>query len=225
MSCCCPYIADPTDESLQKVLIQMANLEVPFQPLRTSLYTSQELMSGFEPHRPLSFAETLDFRSYQFFIANGGACPTDPYAGMMQALHDHSIVRALTMFLRSVDQPTVAIMGGHDETRATDTYTNVVQMARTLTQCGCLVASGGGPGAMEAAHLGAMLATASDQDVTDALRHLRARATLPDSASVVSCAGEIDGAIVRELHSWAAPAYEIAQTFSDDGGRSIAVPT
>lgn len=203
----------------------MPNLEVPFQPLRNSLYTSLELMSGFEPHRPLSFAETLDFRSYRYFTANGGACPTDPYAGMMQALHDHSIMRALTVFFHSVKSPTVAIMGGHDETRVTPNYANVARIARTLTQCGCLVASGGGPGAMEATHLGAMLANASDQDVTDALKHLQNQPTLPDSATVVSCTGEIDTEIVRQLHDWAAPAYEIAQTFADIGGRSIAVPT
>ncbi|VBA53946.1 LOG family protein [Mycobacterium attenuatum] len=203
----------------------MPNLEVPFQPLRNSLYTSLELMSGFETHRPLSFADTLDFRSYRYFTANGGACPTDPYAGMMQALHDHSIMRALTMFFHTVEAPTVAIMGGHDETRTTTNYANVVHVARTLTQCGCLVASGGGPGAMEATHLGAMLANASDHDVTDALKHLQSQPTLPDSAAVVSCTGEVDTAIVRQLHDWAAPAYEIAQTFSETGGRSIAVPT
>lgn len=203
----------------------MPNLEVPFQPLRNSLYTSLELMSGFETHRPLSFADTLDFRSYRYFTANGGACPTDPYAGMMQALHDHSIMRALTMFFHTVEAPTVAIMGGHDETRTTTNYANVVHVARTLTQCGCLVASGGGPGAMEATHLGAMLANAPDQDVTDALKHLQSQPTLPDSAAVVSCTGEVDTAIVRQLHDWAAPAYEIAQTFSKTGGRSIAVPT
>lgn len=203
----------------------MPNLEVPFQPLRNSLYTSLELMNGFESHRPLSFTETLDFRSYRYFIANGGACPTDPYAGMMQALHDHSIMRALTVFFHGVDTPTVAIMGGHDETRATTNYANVVHAARRLTQCGCLVASGGGPGAMEATHLGAMLANASDQDVTDALKHLQHQATLPDSVAVVSCTGEIDTAIVHQLHNWATPAYEIAQTFAEHGGRSIAVPT
>lgn len=144
---------------------------------------------------------------------------------MMQALHDHSIMRALTMFFHTVEAPTVAIMGGHDETRTTTNYANVVHVARTLTQCGCLVASGGGPGAMEATHLGAMLANASDHDVTDALKHLQSQPTLPDSAAVVSCTGEVDTAIVRQLHDWAAPAYEIAQTFSETGGRSIAVPT
>lgn len=204
----------------------MPILEVPFQPLRSSLYTPMELLSGFAAERPDSFAETVDFRSYRYFTANGGACPTDPYAGMMQALHDHSIMRALTLFLHSVDSPTVAIMGGHDEIRGSANYSSVVDIARALTQRGCLVASGGGPGAMEATHLGALLANAPGDDVTHALKQLQARPTLPEGASaVVSCTGAVDIAMVRRLHDWVKPAYEIAQTFIDRGGRSIAVPT
>ncbi|GJO09365.1 LOG family protein [Mycobacterium marinum] len=203
----------------------MPNMDIPFQPLRNSLYTSLELMSGFDPERPLSAAETLDFQTYRYFTANGGACPNDPYAGMMQALHDHSIMRAISKFFTSVEVPTVAIMGGHDVPRSAARYLDVVHVARTLTQGGCLVASGGGPGTMEATHLGALLATASDQDVADAVQHLRSRPTLPDTTSVVSQTGEVDTAIVRQLHSWAKPAFEIAQTFTDAGGRSLAVPT
>lgn len=41
----------------------MPNMDIPFQPLRNSLYTSLELMSGFDPERPLSAAETLDLLS------------------------------------------------------------------------------------------------------------------------------------------------------------------
>ncbi|CAM4307196.1 hypothetical protein MB901379_00094 [Mycobacterium basiliense] len=203
----------------------MSNREIPFQPLRNSLYTSMELMSGFDPDRPLSAAETLDFQSYRYFTANGGPCPNDPYAGMMQALHDHSIMRAISKFFASVDAPTVAIMGGHDEARGTEKYVDVMRIARALTQCGCLVASGGGPGAMEATHLGALLAPTSDQDVADALKQLKSRPTLPASESVVSETGEVDTAIVCQLHSWAKPAFEIAQTFTQTGGRSLAVPT
>lgn len=204
----------------------MAILEVPFQPLRSSLYTSMELLSGFAADRPASFADTVDFQSYRYFTANGGACPTDAYAGMMQALHDHSITRAITVFLHLLDAPTVAIMGGHDEIRGSANYSAVVDIARALTRCGCLVASGGGPGAMEATHLGALLAHTSDDDVTHALKQLQTRATLPaGAAAVVSCTGAVDSAIVHRLHEWVKPAYEIAQTFVDSGGRSIAVPT
>ena len=72
------------------------DLEVPFQPIRQTLYTSLELMDGYDPAEPDSMAQTLDFRSYRYFVANGGAAPTDPYAGMMEALHDNSMMRAMS---------------------------------------------------------------------------------------------------------------------------------
>jgi predicted Rossmann-fold nucleotide-binding protein len=45
-------------------------------------------------------------------------------------------------------------MGGNDEARGTDVYRAVAQIAAALSNEKFLVASGGGPGAMEAAHLG-----------------------------------------------------------------------
>ncbi len=90
-------------------------LDVPFQPIRYELYTSMELMAGYDVTEPDSMASTPDFRSYRYFVANGGAAHMDPYAGMIEALHDNSIMRAMTRLLEAVDRPTVAIMGGHDE--------------------------------------------------------------------------------------------------------------
>lgn len=200
-------------------------LDVPFQPIRYELYTSMELMAGYDVTKPDSMASTLDFRSYRYFIANGGAAPTDPYAGMMEALHDNSIVRAMTRLLEAVDKPAVAIMGGHDETRASPNYAHVVEISRRLTNSGCFVASGGGPGAMEATHLGALFAHASDDEMAGVLQHLRSAPELPASAKVVGADGEIDMAIVRELHAWAKPAFELAQAQIGNGGLSLAVPT
>ena len=49
----------------------------------------------------------------------------------------------------------VGIMGGHSLLRTDRAYIAVARLALTLTQRGFLVVTGGGPGAMEAAHLGA----------------------------------------------------------------------
>lgn len=43
------------------------NLKVPFQPIREELYSSFELMDGFDPADPDSMARTLDFESYRYF--------------------------------------------------------------------------------------------------------------------------------------------------------------
>ena len=48
-------------------------------------------------------------------------------------------------------------------------YREVAQIARTLTQKGYLLVSGGGPGAMEATHLGAWFAERPDSELEDAL--------------------------------------------------------
>lgn len=202
-----------------------ANLEVPFQPIRNDLYTSLELMDGFAPDDPDSTARTLDFRCYRYFVASGAAAPSDPYAGMMEALHDHSIMRAMSLFLDEVDVPSVAIMGDHKESRDTPTYGQIVEIARRLTQRGCLVASGGGPGAMEATHLGALLANASDDEVGEAKELLQTVPKLPASTTVVSDDGIVDMKIVGKLHNWAKPAFELAQRYMSNGGQSLAVPT
>ncbi len=201
------------------------SLDVPFQPIRYELYTSMELMAGYDVTNPDSMASTLDFRSYRFFIANGGAAHTDPYAGMIEALHDNSIMQAMTRLLEAVDRPTVAIMGGHDESRDSPNYAHVVEISRRLTNSGCFVASGGGPGAMEATHLGALFAHASDEQIAGALQQLRSVPELPVSAKVVGANGAIDMGIVRQLHAWAKPAYELAQTQIGNGAKSLAVPT
>jgi predicted Rossmann-fold nucleotide-binding protein len=48
-------------------------------------------------------------------------------------------------------------MGGHATTRSSPEYRNIVHLARLLARSGFLVMTGGGPGAMEAANLGAYL--------------------------------------------------------------------
>ncbi|MFG1284871.1 hypothetical protein [Xanthobacter autotrophicus] len=200
-------------------------LEVPFQPLRNTLYSSLELMDAFDPISPDSMADTLDFKSYRYFISNGAAATTDPYAGMMEALHDNSILRSMTVFLQQVARPAVAIMGGHGERRDTSNYANVVEIARRLTKAGYLVSSGGGPGAMEATHLGALLANAADREVGDALTLLKASPHLPESKNVVDKEGMVDMQIVRALHAWAKPAFELGKRYIDSGAESLAVPT
>ncbi len=78
---------------------------------------------------------------------------------------------------------------------------------------------------MEATHLGALFAQASDDQIAGALQQLRSVPDLPASAKVVGADGEIDMAIVRELHAWAKPAFELAQAQMGKGGESLAVPT
>ena len=121
--------------------------ELPFQPIRNSLYSSRELMRGFVPDDGQSLGLTPDFLSFVYFVVNGRAAPTDPYAGMMEALHDNSILRAMYAYLQEIGRPAAAIMGGHREERGSPTYSQVARLAKRLTEEGFIMASGGGPAA------------------------------------------------------------------------------
>lgn len=199
--------------------------DLPFQPIRNSLYSSRELMDGFEPADPQSLGQTPDFLSFKYFVKNGRAAPKDPYAGMMQALHDNSILRAMYGYLDGFDRPAAAIMGGHREERGSDTYIQVAQLAKRLTEEGFVMASGGGPGCMEATHLGALLANRPDAELESAVQELASQAKLPSSYDVVAPDGTVNQARVAEIHRWAVPAFEVLEDYETSAGESLAVPT
>jgi predicted Rossmann-fold nucleotide-binding protein len=140
---------------------------LPFQPYRARLYDQEELYRGFDRARPESYEQTVDGRVYQHYVDSGRDEPTSLLETLARRLHDHAITDALEELLRG--RKVVALMGGHSMSRGDDSYRKVVQIARTLTQRGFFIASGGGPGAMEAAHLGAYLVARSDDDVEHAL--------------------------------------------------------
>lgn len=199
--------------------------ELPFQPIRNTLYSSRELLRGFLPEDPQSMGRTPDFLSYVYFVRFGRAAPTDPHAGMMQGLHDNSILRAMYAYLRRDRRPTAAIMGGHREERGSATYRQVTALAKRLTEEGFLMASGGGPGCMEATHLGALLAGRTLSEVDAAIDLLSTEAKLPPTYDIVSPDGSVSPELVGALHRWAMPATEVMERFERGGGASLAVPT
>ncbi|HEY0094459.1 MAG TPA: hypothetical protein VGB96_09055, partial [Archangium sp.] len=66
----------------------------------------------------------------------------------------------------------VAIMGGHSMLRGQPDYRAVAELARELARLGFFLVSGGGPGAMEATHLGARFARRSEAELGAALEVL-----------------------------------------------------
>src|SRR3954451_13465123 len=144
----------------------MASIELPadlpYDPLRRSLYTREELMAGWP-------GETLDGRVERHVLAHGFRAPPAPEA-LAQRLHDHAIDVALSELLcADPNQGVVGIMGSATTPRTDPWYRRVAELARSIARSGFLVASGGGPGSMEAANLGAFMAEHDDSALDDAL--------------------------------------------------------
>src|SRR4051794_21479367 len=174
---------------------------LPYDPLRKSLYTRDELMAGWP-------GETLDARIERYVLEHGFRAPPAPEA-LAQRLHDHAIDVALSELLCAEPRSrVVGIMGGATTPRTDPWYRRVAELARTLAREGFLVASGGGPGTMEAANLGTFLASHEDSALDDALE-LLGRAPVYEDGNAPA---------------YVAAAAEVRERY-EPGGRSIAIPT
>ena len=149
---------------------------LPYHAFRTELYTVEEL---FDPTslvekclraEPNAYAETLDGQIYAHFCQNGRSRPHDIFESLAQRLHDHSITDNIESLIEGRD--VVGIMGGHSLQRTDPAFHRITFLARTLAQEGFFLVSGGGPGAMEACHLGVHFVDQTSKDLEVALTML-----------------------------------------------------
>ena len=145
----------------------------PFQVHRAQLYTPQEIFAGFVASEPDGYHATFDYRVYRHYVDTGKQFASDISETLARRLHDHSITDALHEILEG--RRAVAIMGGHGIERGSSVYRDAALMARRLTLDGYLMLSGGGPGAMEATHLGAWFAHFDEAELDRALAVLAQR--------------------------------------------------
>ncbi|MCU1358384.1 MAG: uncharacterized protein JWM89_3802 [Acidimicrobiales bacterium] len=192
----------------------------PVLPFRSEVYGPDELFDGFDLDDPTSYGRTPDFRAYR----STRLAPSRE-VGMLRALHDQSITDARDSLL--LGRRVVAVMGGHALGRDAPAYAEVAALARDLTREGVLVVSGGGPGAMEATHLGALLAGHPAGALADAIAHLTTVAAFPGTTSrLVAPGGAVDDVTLAALHAWQRPAFELLAALpADQRGESLAVPT
>lgn len=201
----------------------MSNLLPPFNPYRRELYHHSELLAGFDSADPQTFLHTPDFTIYRHFRQNGGSEAEDYFVTMMQALHDQAVTQAIRKLLNG--RRCAAIMGGHKMARNHPEYRRVAQLSGELTNAGFVVASGGGPGAMEATHLGASLSNLTPADLETALDKLKTIPDLPANLpQILNAAGEPDPEVCAAAHRWYAPAIEIARQLKSPPV-SLAIPT
>jgi len=198
---------------------------LPFNPLRRTMYSPEELYAGFDPARTQSYAATPDFEIYQYYVTSGKFAPDNYFTAMMEALHDNAITQSLNEYLRVNSTRSVAVMGGHELSRDSPWYEAVAQISRELARSGFCMLSGGGPGAMEATHLGAALARAVDDELKAAIAKLSSYPKLPDHLTdIVKADGTVDQSLVGAAHDWLTPAYELSRNIKPLG-ESVAIPT
>ncbi|NED80091.1 Rossmann fold nucleotide-binding protein [Streptomyces sp. SID11233] len=173
---------------------------LPFDPYRGLLYSPDALYDGLTKSGYEETPDALAYRWFQRTHSNG-----DAFASMLRALHDDAVSDALDEVL--VGARVVGVMGGHATARGSDAYAAAARLGRTLARGGLTVATGGGPGAMEAANLGAYAAPHPDAMLDKACELL---AAVPSFSPSVS--------------DWALAAFAVRERWPD-GGSSVSIPT
>lgn len=176
---------------------QDASVHREFTIRRTGLYTATELYSGFEHG---GWDATLDARIAADYARS------DESEVMDHAIHDASITLALETFVD--DREIVGVMGGHRMRRGEPVFEEIVELGNLLASAGFTVATGGGPGAMEAANFGAW-SSAFDEPLRSSMR-----ARLADSPHVEE---DRDAAI--------ASALSICSLAPGPGTENLGIPT
>ena len=172
--------------------------QLPFDAYPSRLYAPEDLYAGLAE----GYAGTPDAKVYGWTLRERSRLLD---ATLAQSLHDHFISDSLT---DAVTEPGtgVGVMGGHSVVRGAPEFLQAARLGHGLAEAGHLVLTGGGPGLMEAANLGASFLDGPDA-LADACATLAATPTFVPDAGV-----------------WAAAGFAVKQRW-DCSRLSIGVPT
>jgi len=171
---------------------------LPFEVYRSELYTPDEPTAGHQA----GLEATIDAVITDWFESSSSTALTDL---VVRALHDATIDAAVARFV--LGRRVVGVMGGHALARDDVLYSEVARLGRRLTREGFTVATGGGPGVMEAANLGAWCAPVDD--------------TVLDLALTILSAAPVYG---DDPAAYVGRALDVRQRWPG-GGVSLGVPT
>ena len=154
--------------------------QVPYDITQKELYTASTLYKGYNPQEPDSLSTCYDTVVYQHFLSTGKIAKTVEES-LARTLHDHGMHTALREFFKDHDpRCCIGIMGGHALLRTDSLFHAIAKLSKKLTELNFYMLSGGGPGAMEATHLGAWMAGRSMEEMEDALRMLEVAPSFQD---------------------------------------------
>ena len=193
--------------SNQDFSIYVRKMGKPFDTYIRKLYDSKMLYEGYDYHNESTFANCHDTKVYQHYLAQGKR-GHNVLETLARALHDHFITYQLYKMLDLYDEKDViGVMGGHAKRRDDPQYRQIVFLSKRLTEMGRLMVTGGGPGAMEATHLGAWMAGRSEAEVNEAVDMLMPSPTYKDEG-------------------WLRRSFEVMERFPlKTNYRSLAIPT
>ena len=152
----------------------------PYEPLRKTLYSVDELMSGWNTEK-----KSVDERIADYYKRQGCQVPKEPEEALCQRIHDDYIDRLVLDFINAKSgksrkpRKIVGIMGGHVEDRTSKYYALVANISFQLSRSGYCILTGGGPGVMEAANLGAYMSGYEPPDLAAAIASLSEAPTYP----------------------------------------------
>ncbi|MBQ1708203.1 MAG: hypothetical protein II026_03965 [Bacteroidales bacterium] len=193
--------------AMNEQCIVLPRVKMPYKVFPNKLYNARTLYLHYKPGEHETFYTCYDTICYERYMALGKET-SDIKETLCRVLHDHSIGNALDQFITRYDpKDVVAVMGGHAVKRTDPSYKQIVQISKRLTEIGKLMVSGGGPGAMEAVHLGAWLAGRDDAAVEDALQIMSICPTFRDAG-------------------WLTSAFEVMKKYPrDEQYHSLGIPT
>ncbi len=200
----CTIPSSLNDKTINSVVFP--TLDVPFNVFISSLYNRHNLLGEYQLGNPDSYNKTKDMVIYNHYMEQGKEAK-DIKETLARRLHDHSITDALYDFLDDFEEKKiVAIMGGHSLPRNDTNYLTVAKISKQLTEDGYLMISGGGPGAMEATHVGAWMAGKNEKELRRVIERLSEAPTYKDKL-------------------WLDKAYEVLKDYPSSNYKSLGIPT
>ncbi len=190
-------------------LIFPALPDVPFDPYRPLLYSPDQLYGvpdGQASSARPPYDRSPDSVVYAWTRSPAGRTLT---ADLAATLHDHSIDGALDDVTDRLEPArVVGVMGGHAVSRRDPAYAATARLGEGLARAGRTVLTGGGPGAMEAANLGAYLSGWAG--------------ALPEALALLAASPDyVDGA-----DPWATAAFAVRDRWRGaEAGQSLSIPT